>query len=90
VDSIVEVWSRVFYDNISNIITHPLEMWSIDYYKKFTVLCGDTMLVIIDGKWMCSFIHAHRDIYSYKNKYKVTEGTGLITKSCQPELFTDS
>jgi len=38
VDSIVEVWSRVLYDNISNIITHPLEMWSIDYYKKCTVL----------------------------------------------------
>jgi len=35
---IVEVWSRVLFDNISNIITHPLKMWSIDYYKKCTVL----------------------------------------------------
>ena len=27
-----------YNDNISNIITNPLEMWSIDYYKKCTVL----------------------------------------------------
>ena len=86
----MEVWSRVLFDNISNIITHLLEMWSIDYYKKCTVLCGDSMFFIIDGKWMFAFIHTHWDIYSYKNKYKVTEGTGLITKSCQPELSTDS
>jgi len=48
-----------YNDNISNIITNPLEMWSIDYYKKCTVLCGDSMFFIIDGKWMFAFIHTH-------------------------------
>jgi len=56
----VEVWSRVIYDNISNIITHSLEMWSIDYYKVYSFICGDSMFFIIDGKWMCAFEHPLR------------------------------
>ena len=73
----MEVWSRVLFDNISNIITHPLKMWSIDYYKKCTVLYVATQcFFIIDGdnrevfilEIGCTFDHSLDEAFSRRVK----------------------